>query len=133
MTSIVKKKINNWLAFKMFIHIFTIVSDEWRDACDIQLIMGKDVGDDNETMTTPDSPKDTFTVWMKDQLEPRPWKPLNWCVMYESSPFKLYTCDFHPTGWRSCWMLPRWRPIGLTWPQIIKTTPGVAFLTLYAP
>jgi len=72
MTSIVKKKINNWLAFKMFIHIFTIVSDEWRDACDIQLIMGKDVGDDNETMTTPDSPKDTFTVWMKDQLEPRP-------------------------------------------------------------
>jgi len=50
----------------MFIHIFTIVSEEWKDACDIQLIMGNDFGDDNETLKTPDSPKHTFTVCMKD-------------------------------------------------------------------
>jgi len=31
MTTRVKKKMNNWLAFKMLIHIFTIVSVEWRD------------------------------------------------------------------------------------------------------
>ena len=40
MTSLVKKKMNNWLAFKMLIQIFKIVSVEWRDvllnACDIQ-------------------------------------------------------------------------------------------------
>ena len=41
MTSLVKKKMNNWLAFKMLIQIFKIVSVEWRDVllntCDIQL------------------------------------------------------------------------------------------------
>ena len=31
MTSLVKKKMNNLLAFKMLIHIFTIVSVRWRD------------------------------------------------------------------------------------------------------
>ena len=31
MKSRVKKKMNNWLAFKMLIHEFTIVSVEWRD------------------------------------------------------------------------------------------------------
>ena len=31
MTSLVKKKMNNWLAFKMLIQIFKIVSVEWRD------------------------------------------------------------------------------------------------------
>ena len=31
MTSLVKTKMNNCLAFKTLIHICTIVSEEWRD------------------------------------------------------------------------------------------------------
>ena len=65
MTAHEKKKMNNWLVFEMLIHIFTSVSVEWRDACDIQLIMGKDVGNDNETLKTSGSPKHTFDVSMK--------------------------------------------------------------------
>jgi len=41
MTSLVKKKMK-WLAFKILIHIFTIVHVEWRDVlntCNIQLII----------------------------------------------------------------------------------------------
>ena len=49
----------------MLINIFPSVSVEWRDVSDIQLIMGKDVGDDNETLKTSGSPKHTFDVSMK--------------------------------------------------------------------
>jgi len=76
MSSLVTKKINNLLAFKMLMPIFTIVSVEWRDvlnACDIQLIMGKDFGDD-ETLKTPGSPNHTFTVSTKDLLDLRSLK-----------------------------------------------------------
>ena len=52
----------------MLINIFTSVSVEWRDVCDIQLIMGKDVGDDTETLKTPGSPKHISTVSTKDLL-----------------------------------------------------------------
>ena len=75
MTSLIKKKMNNWLAFKMVIHIFTSVSVKWRDVKrDIQLIMGKEFEDDNETLKTPGSPKHTFTVSMKDLLDLRSFK-----------------------------------------------------------
>jgi len=36
------------------------------NACDIQLIMGKDFGDINDALKTKGSPKQTFTVSMKD-------------------------------------------------------------------
>jgi len=44
------------------------------NACDIQLIRGKDFEDDNETMKTPDSPKHAFTVSMKGYLDIRSLK-----------------------------------------------------------
>ena len=39
------------------------------NAWDIQLIMGKDFEDDNETLKTPGSHKHTFTVSIKDLLD----------------------------------------------------------------
>ena len=48
MMSLVKKNMNNLLAFKMLIHIFTIVSVRWRDVKRVRLFMGKDFGHDNE-------------------------------------------------------------------------------------
>jgi len=67
---------NNWLAFKMLIHIFTSVSVKWRDVKRMRHTAnyGKEFEDDNETLKTPGSPKHTFTVSIKDLLDLRSFK-----------------------------------------------------------
>jgi len=61
MTSLVKKKMNNWLAFKMLIRLI-LWNGQLLNACDIQLMMGKDFGDINETLKTQGPSKHTFTM-----------------------------------------------------------------------
>jgi len=69
MMSFVKKKMNNWLAFKMLIHIFTIVKQVRHT-----VIIGENFGDDHDTPKHQVYSQNTFTVSMKDFLDLRSLK-----------------------------------------------------------
>ena len=64
---------------------------------------------------------------------PRPWKPLKWCIIYKSSSLSFIPVIYIQLDGGHVGFCQDGSPIGLTWPQIIKTTSGLASPTLYTP